>query len=198
MRFSTVIALVSAAVVSAADIHVLVGDNGALAFSPTSVTALAGDIVHFEFHSKNHTVTQSTFASPCTLQTTPKQGIDSGFQPVAAGATSFPSWSITIDDPSAPLWFYCRQKTPVSHCQAGMVFAINPTPEKTFDAFQAAAKASANSPSSGAPSATSPASGSSTGTGSPQATQAGNGALGMSGNTASVLAVVGLLAGLVL
>ena len=64
---------------------------------------------------------------------------------------------------SAPLWFYCRQTGYVidleaknsalndpycSHCEAGMVFAINPTTAMSFNAFQAAAK---NSSSNHAP-----------------------------------------------
>jgi hypothetical protein len=88
--------------------------------------------------------------------TSPEQGIDSGFLPVAAGATEFPSWSFSISNATAPLWFYCKQKSPAkyepishksqvpalmphffsSHCQAGMVFAINPTADRSFDAFQ--------------------------------------------------------------
>jgi len=45
--------------------------------------------------------------------TTPTAGIDSGYMPVAAGATSFPQWSFTMTNASAPLWFYCRQNTQV-------------------------------------------------------------------------------------
>jgi plastocyanin len=207
MHFAAAVALVSAVVVSAADFNVTVGDGGALAFNPTSVTAAVGDIIHFEFRAKNHSVTQSTFASPCTLQSTPSVGIDSGFQAVAPGATAFPSWSITLND-TAPLWFFCNQKIPANHCQAGMVFAVNPTAEKSFDAFQAAAKASAsasNSSSSAAPSGTATGTGTSptatgagSGSGAPKPTQSGNSALGLSGSAAGILAAVGLMAGLVL
>lgn len=156
--------LASAGFASAADFQVLVGDNNALAFSPSSITVQAGDNVNFEFRSKNHSVTQSTFAQPCTFLTTAAgPGVDSGFQPVPAGSTSFPSWNITIDNATAPLWFYCAQTTPADHCNAGMVFAINPTAEKSFDMFQATAKSStpgappAASASSGAPAASSSA-----------------------------------------
>ncbi len=85
------------------------------------------------YSCSSQTVTQSTFADPCTRMTTPKEGIDSGFAPVAADATSLPQWTITIDDPSTPLWFFCAQ---TQHCQMGMVFAVNPTADKTFEAFQ--------------------------------------------------------------
>lgn len=226
MQFAKTAAFVVAAagLVSAVDHTVLVGDTG-LDFNPTSITAAAGDNVIFEFRGGNHTVTQSSFAQPCTfLQTANGPGVDSGFQPVAAGATSFPQWSITIDNATAPLWFYCKRIQPANHCQAGMVFAINPTAEKTFAAFQAAAKASgsgaASGSASGAASATTAAGGASTGaatvptasgfsttkvsspssTSSSTAAPGSNGALGMKvdGRAATLLAAVGLLAGLVL
>jgi len=146
MRFSSIALLASAAsLVSAANFTVLVGDGGVLAFNPTSVTVADGDTINFEFRAKNHTATQSTFANPCTLQTTPTTGVDSGFQFVPANSTSFPTWSITVQNASAPLWFFCRQTNPASHCHAGMVFAVNPTAEKTFAAFQAAAEAAGGS-----------------------------------------------------
>jgi len=216
MQFTKTAAFVVAAagLVSAVDHLVLVGDNG-LNFNPTTVTAAQGDNVIFEFRAKNHTVTQSSFAQPCTsLQTPAGPGVDSGYQPVAAGATSFPQWSITVDNATAPLWFYCKQGT---HCQAGMVFAINPTAEKTFEAFQTAAKASGSTGASSAGGASSTgaatvptASGFSTtkaaSTGAPTSTSSGtaapgnNGALGMKvdGRAATLLAAVGLLAGLIL
>lgn len=226
MQFIKTAAFVAAAAsfASAADHLVLVGDTG-LEYNPPQVTAAVGDNVIFEFRSKNHTVTQSSFAQPCTfLQTAAGPGVDSGFQPVPAGSTTFPQWSITIDNATAPLWFYCAQAKPANHCQAGMVFAINPTAEKTFAAFQANAKASASGgAASGSASASAPAgtgaatsaataataSGFSTtkaaSTGAPSATSSGtaapnNGALGMKidSRAATLLAGVGLLAGLIL
>lgn len=157
---STAFLVAAAGLASAADITVLVGDGG-LTFTPPQVTAAVGDNVIFEFRAKNHTVTQSSFKDPCTRLTLPdgSLGVDSGFQAVAAGATTFPQWSVTVDNATAPVWFYCAQKTPANHCNAGMVFAINPTADKTFDAFLAAAKAGASGgtsapASSGAPTGT--------------------------------------------
>ncbi|GLB34675.1 hypothetical protein LshimejAT787_0202400 [Lyophyllum shimeji] len=212
MRFFTaVFALAAAAVASAANVNVLVGDGGALAFSPSSVTAAAGDTVIFEFRGKNHSVTQSTFANPCTPMSTPSAGVNSGFELVAANATSFPTWSITIDDASTPLWFFCAQTKPANHCQAGMVFAINPTAEKSFAAYQANAKAS--TPGSAAPAGGASATGGSGaaaptgGTAAPAAasgsatsaasaadsTAPANGALRIGGGAYGLFAVVGLL-----
>jgi hypothetical protein len=194
--FASIVTLAAAVVVSAVDIPVTVGDGGALVFNPTSVTAAVGDTISFQFRAKNHTVTQSTFASPCTLKS---EGIDSGFQAVAAGATEFPSWSITIDDISTPLWFYCKQKSPANHCQAGMVFAVNPTTDQSFDAFLAAAKASSSSPSSsGGYGGYGTGTGTSTGGSSTSTAASGNGAIRMGGSAVSILAVAGLVAGLVL
>ncbi|KAG6820845.1 hypothetical protein H0H93_010672 [Arthromyces matolae] len=152
--FATVFALAAAAGALAADITVQVGANG-LAFTPPSITAQNGDNVIFEFHAKNHSVTQSTFATPCSLMTTPATGVDSGFQPVASTATTFPTWNITISDSSAPLWFFCAQS---GHCQSGMVFAINPTAAKSFSAFQAAAMAGTSAAASSVAGATASAS----------------------------------------
>ncbi|KAK7467355.1 hypothetical protein VKT23_004412 [Stygiomarasmius scandens] len=132
MRFSLAAAALSVAGVYAADHIVTVGENNLLAFNPTSVTAAEGDNIIFQFRSKNHSVTQSSFASPCVAS-----GIDSGFQMTPADATQFATWSFTVNNASAPLWFFCAQTNPAT---AGMVFAVNPTQEKSFDAFQAIAK----------------------------------------------------------
>jgi len=142
MRFSLVAAAALPVFVSAADILVQVGAGGQLAFSPTNVTAAVGDTISFQFQGKNHSVTQSTFANPCEIQTTPAQGIDSGFQLVPANATQLPQWSFTVNNASAPLWFFCAQTIPGNHCQAGMVFSVNANPDspKSFAAYQALSK----------------------------------------------------------
>ncbi|KAF7298824.1 hypothetical protein MIND_00830000 [Mycena indigotica] len=143
MRFSTLAAAASlVSVASAANIVVKVGDQQALTFTPNSVTAAEGDTISFQFLSKNHSVVQSTFADPCTRQATPIEGISSGFQPVAADAKAIPEWSFTVNNASAALWFFCSQTNPVSHCNKGMVFAVNAKPgEKSFEAYQAKAMA---------------------------------------------------------
>lgn len=97
---------------------VIVGGTAGNIFSPSSIQAKPRDIIQFEFHAKNHTVTQSTFKTPCTKK---DGGIDSGYTPVSADATTFPQWSVTVND-TAPLWFFCEQG---NHCQSGMVFSVN-------------------------------------------------------------------------
>ncbi|KAF8508391.1 Cupredoxin [Gautieria morchelliformis] len=148
--FSTALALAAIPAAVLGEVHtVTVGAGGQLAFNPSNITAAAGDQINFEFQAKNHSATQSTFASPCTkAMFNGSLGVNSGFMPIPANSTiangSFPTWSITINN-TTPLWFYCAQKTPVSHCQMGMVFSINATPQKSFDTFLVPAKASANS-----------------------------------------------------
>jgi len=144
MFFTLATTLIAALSVSAQTTHTItVGAGGNLTYTPSNITAAAKDIVTFVFTTKNHTVTQSTFAEPCTQLTntsvTPNiVGISSGFVPINGTPAEFPTWSFTVTDTS-PLWFFCLQ---ANHCQQGMVFSINATPQKSYDAFLTAAKAS--------------------------------------------------------
>jgi len=163
MRFFAV-TLALAALASAKTILVTVGDQNLLAYNPNNVVADVGDIVAFEFRAKNHTVSQSTFAEPCTLaEINGQQGIDSGFFAVTPGATTFAQWQIQITQ-TTPLWFFCRQ---TGHCQKGMVMAINATPDKTFAQYQAAANATTPDASPAGPTIVA---GGTTGTGTTPAT----------------------------
>ncbi|KAF7367601.1 hypothetical protein MSAN_00823400 [Mycena sanguinolenta] len=136
-----------------------VGIDG-LSYTPSNISAAIGDTVTFEFHPKNHTVTQSSFSQPCvSLTETSKSGqvgFKSGFQFVADNATTFPTFNITINDTS-PVWAYCGQ---VGHCQAGMVFAINAVESgpNNFAAFQAIANASGSGSASSSGTSSAPAS----------------------------------------
>ncbi|KAG8734485.1 hypothetical protein FRC12_018514 [Ceratobasidium sp. 428] len=116
---------------------VTVGAWGKLRYDPQYVHAKVGDYVKFEFHPKNHTVTESSFDEPCTpLEGNEGEpvGFRTGFVPVPEKQTShFPTRKFKVTD-TQPHWFYCGQ---VGHCPAGMVFAVNP-PKKgnTFKKFQ--------------------------------------------------------------
>ncbi|KAI0781355.1 hypothetical protein BD413DRAFT_28117 [Trametes elegans] len=61
---------------------IMVGQNGTLSFSPSNITAQVGDTLTFRFAAKNHTVTQSSFANPCSplaeTSTNGQVGFDSG------------------------------------------------------------------------------------------------------------------------
>jgi len=114
---------------------VTVGGPGdkVLLYTPESIQAAVGDIVHFIFLQQNHSVTESTFASPCIK----KEGTvnDSGLLPNPNGTViPAPTWQYTVTS-EAPSWWYCKQRTG-NHCGRGMVFAINPTAERTFNSFK--------------------------------------------------------------
>ena len=100
---------------------------------------------------KNHTVTQSSFNAPCrsltSTSTSGQVGFDSGFMPVSANATAFPTFTVRVND-TAPIWAYCRQ---VGHCGQGMVFAANAVESgsNTFEAFVSLAKQLNGTSSSG-------------------------------------------------
>lgn len=117
------------------DIKVVVGGPGALTFNPSNVQANVGDNIIFEFHQKNHAVIKSTFEAPCVPIS---NGFDSGFFPVGDDATTFPTWSVRVND-TKPVWAYCPQG---NHCGQGMVFSVNAVEggDKSFQDFQDLAK----------------------------------------------------------
>ncbi|OCH87668.1 hypothetical protein OBBRIDRAFT_137675 [Obba rivulosa] len=143
--------ILSLAALAAAQTIIMVGQDasaqgGALQFSPSSITAPNGTIVTFIWQGSpgNHTVTQSSFAAPCTPL---DAGFDSGYIFVPANTTAgFPTWNLTITNDQEPIWFFCAQHLPVPHCPAGMVGSINAptTGNHTFEVFQAAAKAASD------------------------------------------------------
>ena len=142
--------------------QVTVGANGQLVFSPSNITAQPGDSITFQFMAKNHTATQSSFGAPCVplgISTPGSAGFDSGFEPVSANATDFPSFTVTVND-TKPIWVYCRQ---TGHCGQGMVFSANAVESgpNNFAAFQALAEklngTSSSTSSGSSPSSTSAA-----------------------------------------
>ncbi|KAF8879077.1 Cupredoxin [Gymnopilus junonius] len=142
-------------IVSATQFNVTVGKNDMLTFDPAILTDVqTGDVITFTFVSNNHSVTQSTFRRPCHPRI---RGANSGFMPVDPKSAQFPEFTIHIDNTSGPLWFFCAQN---GHCQAGMVFAINPTENTSFEDFLASAQMSANTTRTAAtPAQTAPSSG---------------------------------------
>lgn len=133
---------------------VLAGANGLLRFEPESVVAAVGDIVEFQFHPKNHSVAQSSFAEPCAPLAAP------AVLPPPANATGYSHYSpysrrsnvgssaaadahpffagfdfATVERPAnnafqvlvqdtKPIWFYCPQPMG-AHCTNGMSGVIN-------------------------------------------------------------------------
>jgi len=202
---------------------VVVGGTGKLYFSPPSIAASPRDQVVFEFQQKNHSVIQSSFADPCRPinagNASAPPGFNSGYFPVDPDTTSgFPTWTLTVND-TAPIWVYCGQTAPSSHCGAGMVFAINAvdTSARNFTAFQALAEqlngtasASAAAPYGyGSDTGTAAPSGSDTGGAAPSGSTSGSntggaalsgsstgGALSLRGSSGVVLALVAVVASL--
>ncbi|KAK6498201.1 hypothetical protein TWF506_004440 [Arthrobotrys conoides] len=127
MRFLLTLATIASTAVAQTVHTVSVGSAG-LTFSPDSITAKTGDTVQFVFKGGNHTVTQAAFNNPCNPTS---RGFFSGF----TGSTS-ESFSIILEN-TDPIYFYCAQ---LSHCQLGMVGAINPPSSgNTLAAFKSAA-----------------------------------------------------------
>lgn len=122
-----------------------------LMYMPDSIMAAKYDMVQFNFMAKNHTLTQSTFPAPCKkmMPMAPAAGmpampapVDSGFMPFD-GKGMPPMTMMQVVDDKTPMWFYCKQKKPKSHCGAGMTFSINPNMPGQGDKTQAAFKAAA-------------------------------------------------------
>jgi hypothetical protein len=104
------------------------------------VYADKGDTIIYDFLFRNHTVTESTFDNPCTR----KQGdsFASGFRPNPDNTPGTSTFKYTVVDTDTH-WAYCGQAT---HCQAGMVLAINPPKEgNTFEKFLQNAKTASTS-----------------------------------------------------
>ncbi|CAZ79680.1 unnamed protein product [Tuber melanosporum] len=109
-----------------------------LKYDPEYVQANIGDVIYFDILAANHTVTESSFDAPCV----PNGGIDSGFRPNRENIPGAQLFTINVHD-DEPKWFYCAQPgNGKPHCQAGMVFAINPPASgNTLEAFKAKAAA---------------------------------------------------------
>ncbi len=129
-----------------------VGAEGALLFSPETLTASVGDTLNFHFYPLNHSVVQSSFSAPCEPLTSgddnSSEVIFSGFFPVSDGQSE-QMFSVTVNT-TDPIWLYCGQ---ASHCQTGMSMVVNPASsgDNTLETYKAAAGGvqAARSPSTG-------------------------------------------------
>ncbi|KAF7855460.1 hypothetical protein EAF04_010202 [Stromatinia cepivora] len=139
---------------------VIVGGAAGTVYTPDTVSAAVGDMVVFNFETKNHTLTQSGFATPCEKLA---DGMDTGFVPNVNNTINPPPSMAVQVMTDTPQWFYCRQ---AGHCGLGMVFSINPTASKSQAMFKAMAVAQ-------------------NGTGTLSAIQGGTPSSGVSGETAS-------------
>ncbi|KAJ7164453.1 hypothetical protein C8R46DRAFT_1099576 [Mycena filopes] len=154
MRSVFLVVLAAVAAVSAQTI-VNVGaemnsPGGIFQFMPNTITAANGTVVTFRFSGipGNHSVTQSSFATPCEPMA---GGFDSGWiniqQNVSTAGEVLPEWNLTITNDATPIWFYCKQLLPAPHCVAGMVGVINVQPgANSFSSFRANAAAATSAP----------------------------------------------------
>ncbi|EXJ72779.1 uncharacterized protein A1O5_03926, partial [Cladophialophora psammophila CBS 110553] len=102
--------------------HVVhVGANSSFAFQPSAVAAEVGDTVKFIFRAFNHTLRESSLESPCTPL---EEGFNSGFNQYNPTDARGLAVSFSVNSPG-PRYFYCEQMLPISHCEVGMVFALN-------------------------------------------------------------------------
>ncbi|KAJ7131924.1 hypothetical protein C8R46DRAFT_1140712 [Mycena filopes] len=136
---SALLALASLGVVSAQQVvTVKVGGDPGTLYTPNNINASIGTIVSFEFSGipGNHTVTQSSLATPCEPLA---GGFDSGWVFFNSSGPA-PVWNLTITDDTKPIWFYCKQLEPILHCKNGMSGVIN-LGQGNLSAFKASASA---------------------------------------------------------
>jgi len=114
--------------------HVTVGALGKNLYEPNQLNASVGDKVVFTFLARNHTVTQSNFATPCESN----HMFDTGFNQFNPNNATNITKTYTVDT-LKPTWFFCAQ---TNHCKSGMVLGINPAGK--FDQFLDMAKNSGN------------------------------------------------------
>jgi plastocyanin len=79
-----------------------VGTDKGYAYNPGQLNASIGDTVRFNFLGRNHSVTQSDLASPCTYN----GGFDTGlnqFNPLNISGKFMVDFQVNV---SSPLWFY--------------------------------------------------------------------------------------------
>ncbi|KAJ7748635.1 hypothetical protein B0H16DRAFT_901740 [Mycena metata] len=124
--------------------HVVnVGVEGSF-YSPPTISAGLNDTVTFIFGGDSHTVTQSSFNSPCIRL---NGGFDSGFNGRGADFSKpAPVWSLRITNVSETIWFFCQASIPSSHCFSGMVGAINPPSILMYNEFVSAARLVTSTP----------------------------------------------------
>jgi plastocyanin len=102
---------------------VVVGAEGRLIFSPSTLNATIGTTILFNFLSLNHTLTQTEFSNPCHAN----GAFDTGFQqfnPANESGRFVVEYEVTSPEPQ---WFFCAQTSNASHCHSGMVFSLNPS-----------------------------------------------------------------------
>ncbi|KDQ52457.1 hypothetical protein JAAARDRAFT_210608 [Jaapia argillacea MUCL 33604] len=113
-------------------------------YDPPTLSAQVNDTITFVFAAGIHGVTQSSFSTPCVAL---PGGFNSGL--VGPGSNSSAptlQWDLVLTDGSNPIWFFCQNSRPESHCAAGMVGVINPPSNDMWSSYIAAAKSVTGTP----------------------------------------------------
>ncbi|KAF9064185.1 hypothetical protein BDP27DRAFT_1367415 [Rhodocollybia butyracea] len=135
-----------AGVLSQTTSTVTVGDDSS--FDPPTVSAGMDDIIDFVFTGlKQHSVTESTLANPCQPR---EGGFNSGLTSLSNSTDSSdaPVWKLRITNASIPIYFFCTHST---HCNAGMVGAINPPSQEMYSSLVSVARDTASTVTSQIP-----------------------------------------------
>lgn len=106
-------------------------------FDPQIVNATIGDVITFEFYPIQHSATLADYRSPCvpwSAQHIGDQDVWSGLITEERARVNPQTWSWRVDT-NDPRFFYCSG---AGSCAGwGMVFAVNPSADQTFDTFKA-------------------------------------------------------------
>ncbi|KAM3066241.1 hypothetical protein ACMFMF_010207 [Clarireedia jacksonii] len=94
--------------------YVTVGAQGKNLYEPNQLDAAVGDDIIFTFLARNHTVTQSNFATPCESN----HGFDTGFNQFNPNNATNITRKYTVDT-LKPTWFFCAQ---TNHCKSAGKF----------------------------------------------------------------------------
>ncbi|MCJ1420571.1 hypothetical protein MMC32_006929 [Xylographa parallela] len=129
MGGTAVTSVMATAPVATGTTHMVTVGGSANVFSPNSVAAAVGDFVEFVFMATNHSLTQSTFNTPCIKLV---GGIDTGAMANVNGMVAPPP-HVTIQITSLTSLFFFSQQ--ISVCGMGMVFSVNPTANMTEAMF---------------------------------------------------------------
>ncbi|KXJ86233.1 hypothetical protein Micbo1qcDRAFT_236963 [Microdochium bolleyi] len=101
-------------------------------FQPNKVLAKKGDVIHFDFFPKNHSVVKAEFKNPCIPYDVARPGgsmFFSGMKQSQQGDEP-PSWELTVND-TTPTFFYCS--APGSCKDWAMIGVINPNSTHNLD-----------------------------------------------------------------
>ncbi|KAF8422003.1 hypothetical protein EV426DRAFT_180604 [Tirmania nivea] len=105
-------------------------------FNPQIVNATVGDVIKFEFYPVTHSATLADYRSPCVPWSAEHIGdkdIWSGLITEERARTNPQTWSWRVDTRD-PRFFYCSS---AGSCAGwGMVFAVNPSADQTFETFK--------------------------------------------------------------